>query len=97
MLSLEDIQNQSKMATATVEIEAFGGEVKIQQLTVAQSAEIFNLQQKGDAAMSLLRTASYALVEPKLTVKKLLALPDSAFDGIREIVDAVGELQEPKN
>ncbi|MBL4730282.1 MAG: hypothetical protein JKY28_02690 [Sulfurimonas sp.] len=96
MLTLEDIEKICKTKEGTVNIEAWGGEVKIRQLTVAETAEVVKTQTAGDGAMSTIKMASFALVEPKMSVKKMLSLPAEAFEGIAEIVKAVGELQEPK-
>lgn len=96
MLSFEDIQASSKTVEKTVEIDAWGGEVKIKQLTIAESADVIATQAKGEQVLSMAKTASYALVEPKMSVKKLIALPQDSFEGIAEIVNAVAELAEPK-
>ena len=96
MLSFEDIQKQCKTAEATVEIEAWGGEVKIRQLTVAETADVVKSQTDGDSAMSTIKLVSYALVEPKMTVKKILSLPAEAFEGIRQIAEALSNLESPK-
>lgn len=96
MLSFEDIQSKCKTTEKTVEIDAWGGEVKIRQLSVSESADVIATQSRGDGAMAMVKTAAYALVEPKMTVKKILALPQDAFDGLREIVEALGEMDEPK-
>ncbi len=96
MLSFDDIQQQCKTAESTVQIDAWNGEVKVRQLTVAESAEVIATQAKGDHATAMVKTASFALVEPRMSVKKLQDLPQSAFDAIKEIVEAVGELGEPK-
>lgn len=96
MLSLDDIQNQCKTAESTVQIDAWDGEVKIRQLTVAESANVISTQNRGDQATAMVMTASFALVEPKASVKKLQGLSQEAFEGIKEIVEAVGDLGEPK-
>ena len=96
MLDLAAIEGQYKTSEKVVRIEAWDGDVKIRQLTVAESAEVMAAQSSGDAALAMVKTASFALVEPKLSEKKIKALPQESFEAIGEIVEAVGALSEPK-
>jgi len=96
MLSLDDIKG-AKTKEAVVHIDGWGGEVRIRQLTVAESSEVAALQGRGEHAAALVRLASFALVEPRMSVRDINALPADAFEAIREIADAVGEIEGPKS
>lgn len=96
MLSLEDIQSQCKTTEKTVKIKAWGGDVKIRQLTVKESSDVLTSQLAQDGAMAMIKTASFALLEPKMSIDKIQDLSQEAFEGIREVVEAVGELSEVK-
>lgn len=97
-LTIEEIQERAKTSEDTVEIESWGGEVKIRTLTVAQGREVAALYNKGDRVGSVVRTVYYGLVEPKVTLKQLDKLASRAgMNGINEIAQAISELDSPKN
>lgn len=88
-----------------VNIKAWGGEVKIRPLTIAERNEVINLLQKdGDInnakIASLIEaqvlTAHFALVEPKISPDELKALPEKAFEGVKEICEEVDRLNVKK-
>lgn len=96
MLKLKDIQKKYVTAEKTVKIDAWGGEVKIRQLTVDQSAEAVFARGTGGNTATMIKTAAFALVEPEMSEENIRALSDPAFKGIIEIVTAVGSFSEPK-
>ena len=87
-------------------------EVKIRKLTIKEQAEVNALiygdltldeAQEGTAHIDLLAvqesqilSASYALVEPSLTVDEIKNLPSDALEGISEIQEALTNWSEPK-
>lgn len=107
MLNLSDIQTFCKTEEKTVKIKAWNGEVRIRQLSTAQRAEVVEIIQ-GEGGVSnenikfsnvikaQILTAHYALVEPNLTTKQLEALPEAAFEGVKEICDEIDKLNKKK-
>lgn len=96
MLKLSDIQKKHSTAEKTIKVEAWGGDVKIRDLTVAESADVVATRMRGEAGMSVVKTASYALIEPAMTVADISAMSEDAFDGVSEIVKAIGEFKPEK-
>lgn len=96
MLDLQAIQKQCQTSQTTLNVEAWKGDVKIRQLTVAQSAEVVELSSKGQHVQAMVRGVSFSLVEPVISFQDLSELSGDAFEGIREINEALGKLNEPK-
>lgn len=110
MLELNDILMKFQTTKEkAVTIKSWNGDVKIRELTTAQRAEIIETMQgdsqidekgKGLKLANLTKaqilTAHYALVEPKMSIKELESLAESAYEGIKEICDEVEKLSKKK-
>lgn len=109
MLNLKDIQNLCQTQEKVITIKAWNGDVKIRELTTKQRAEVIEVMQgnseideKGtnlklsNLTKSQILLAHYALVEPAMSLKDIENLSESAFEGIREINEAVEKLSKKK-
>ena len=96
MLDLKAIQKKYQTSETTVDVKAWGGEVKIRQLTVSESAEVAHTSARGEGVNAMVKNVAFALVEPSITFDELSKLPGDSFEGIKEINDALSELNEPK-
>lgn len=109
MLELKNLQEIYKTKEKVVTIKAWGGDVKIKELTTKQRSEIVEVMQ-GDSQIdekgaglklsnltkAQVLTAHYALVEPAMSIKDIENLSESAFEGIKEINDEVEKLSKKK-
>lgn len=109
MLKIEDIRKKHPTQEKTVTIKAWGGDVRIRQLTIGERAEVMGMMMSGDGkvvgkkihtnagqyAKSRILAASFALVEPSISYDELSALPD-AMDAVNEINEALNEFDAPK-
>ena len=96
MLELENITGKAKTKEATVNIPAWGGDVKLRTLTCGQAADVTAAQSKGEQGLALLLTAHFSLVEPAMSMKQLSELPQEMMTGVSEIITEVGKLDKPK-
>lgn len=97
MLKFEDIKAQAKTEKKTIKVKAWGGgEVEIRSLTIAETADIAATQMRGEGGMAMVKTASYALVEPIMSINDISNLDRELFDGVKEIVDAMEGFVKPK-
>jgi len=67
MLSKDEILSACSNLN-TREVEAFGGTVKVRDLTIKEAAEVSTEQ---NDLVAMVKSVSYALVEPRMTVKEL--------------------------
>lgn len=111
MLDKDALLEKFTSQTKTVHIEAVGDEVKIKKLTIAQRQEVNDIlfgnaviQKTGknvEVGITNYNKAakvavSYGLVEPKLTLRDIEKLDDTAADFINEVFNALQEFDEPK-
>lgn len=93
----------------TIFIKAWGNEVRIRPLSIAENVEVLStlgalngteLSKEAPNAKKLidaqLLCAHYALVEPTFSLDELKNLSASAFGGIAEIFGAVNEMANEK-
>lgn len=67
------------------EIEAFGGTVKVRELTVKEAGMIAD----ATGATASLMAVSFALVEPAMSVEELELLPAAFADDFAKIIEAI--------
>lgn len=105
MINLSNFALKEKV----VKIKAWDGEVKIRELTTKQRSEIIEIMQ-GDSLLdekgsslklsnlikAQILTAHYGLVDPALSIKDIENLSESAFEGIKEINEAIESLSKKK-
>lgn len=111
-LSRENIIGKYKAESKTVNVKAWGGDVVIRKLRVAEANAVQAVMLKdmeltdvkdskvevsiGRANEAAILAVSFALVEPKLTVKDLNELPADAMEGVTQIKDALDNWDKPK-
>lgn len=105
MLKLQNIKENFSAEEKVVNVKAWGGEVKIRPLTIAERNEVIATMQKdgaqekvglADFIAAQIKTAHFALVDPKISEEELKALPERAFEGVKEICDEVEKLNAKK-
>ncbi|WP_170019187.1 hypothetical protein [Campylobacter sp. RM16190] len=105
MLNLESIKQSVCTDEKVVKIKAWGGEVKIRPLTIAErikATEVFQQSSETtnvkivDVLEAQILTAHFALVEPKLSIAEIKELPEEAYAGIRQISEEVEKLNAKK-
>lgn len=100
-----------KRATKTVEIKAWNTEVTLKQLSIKEGIEVQSILLDGQdlskvkdklqvdivaLTNSTVRTVSYALLEPKMSVKELESMGQDGLDGIQEIKQILDDWDKPK-
>lgn len=109
MLKFEDIQKKHPTQEKTITVKAWGGDVRIRQLTIGERSEVMAMMMSGDGkvvrdkiranagqyAKSRILAASFALVEPAISYDDLSALSGS-MDAVNEINEALNEFDTPK-
>ena len=109
MLKIEDIRKKHPTQEKTVTIKAWGGDVRIRQLTIGERAEVMGMMMAGDTkvigdkvqanagqyAKSRMLAASFALVEPQISYDELSGLA-GAMEAVDEIYEALNEFDAPK-
>ncbi|MCR8685219.1 hypothetical protein [Campylobacter ureolyticus] len=107
MLELKDLQTNFAVKEKVIKIKAWNGEVKIRELTTKERSQIVEVMQ-GDSIIdekgstlklsnltkAQILTAHYGLVEPSLSTKDIESLSESAFEGIKEINEAIEGLSK---
>lgn len=111
MLDKESLLDKFTSQTKTVMIESVSDEVKIKKLTIAQRSEVnevlfgeAKIQKAGkniEVGVTNYNKAakiavSYGLIEPKLTLREIEKLDDTAEGFINEVFNALQEFDEPK-
>ncbi len=82
-MTIEDIYKYASLDTR--EIKAFGGTIKIRNLSIKEMKTITKMPEED----ALLYMVSNIIVEPKMTIKQLEELGISALPDITNIVNAV--------
>lgn len=109
MLKLEDIQKKHPTQEKTITVKAWGGDVRIRQLTIGERSEVMGMMMAGDTkvvgdkiqanagqyAKSRILAASFALVEPAISYEDLSSL-HGAMEAVDEIYEALNEFDTPK-
>lgn len=98
----EFLKNAVVNTTKTIRVEAWGDEVKIRPLTIAESFEVYSLisefeKSKGKDFNSFIKgqikAASYALVEPTFSEDELSAIKDAkTFEGVSFIFNEISKM-----
>ena len=109
MLNINDIKASHATKETTVEVKAWGGEVRVRQLTAAERAEVVSIMQGGSSlvdgkmevnignlTMARIAEASFALVDPAMSRDEIASLGESAIEGVHEICEALAEFGKPK-
>lgn len=110
MLNKDALLDKFTSQTKVVLIDSVDDEVKIKKLTIAQRQEVndvlFGDEKIGKAGKvdvgitnynkAAKLAVSYGLVEPKLSIRDIEKLDDSANDFINEVFNAIQEFDEPK-
>ena len=111
-ITLEDLRDRFKIDTKEVYIKAWGGNVTIKKLTIAEENKVNELLYSDVTSDELennkikvniskaneanILRASFALVKPKMKPKELSSLPPEALEGVEEIIKALAEWSKPK-
>jgi len=111
MLDKNSLLDKFTSQTKVILIDSVDDEVKIKKLTIAQRQEVNDIL-FGDAKMAKAGKSidvgitnynkaaklavSYGLVEPKLSLRDIEKLDDSANDFINEVFNAIQDFDEPK-
>ncbi|WP_345993764.1 hypothetical protein [Sulfurimonas sp. HSL-1716] len=96
MLTIDDISKKfTKTSETTIKVKAWGGEVKVRELTLAEAADVNIERTKKDYVMVVTKTVYYALVEPAIPLDDLKKMKEGVFDGIKEIYDEINKSDVP--
>lgn len=95
-----------------VEVPAWGGTVKIQKLTIKEKTEIESILyanasqkelSKGSFKIDLsqmmaaqIKSISYALVEPSMSIEELEGLTGEAIEGLKQLAKEIDDFNTPK-
>lgn len=112
MLDKNALLGKFKRNEKTIQVKAWGDEVKIQQLSIKEKSEIEALiygnatpkeLEKGSFKIDIkllmasrMKAVSYSLVEPLMSVDDLESLIGEASEGINEIYKEIEEYNVPK-
>ena len=98
----EFLKNAVVNTTKTIKVDAWGYEVKIRPLTIAESFEVYALisafeKSKGKDFNSFIKgqikAVSYALVEPAFSEDELAAIKDAKiFEGVSFIFNEISKM-----
>ncbi|MFT7880713.1 MAG: hypothetical protein ABXS91_10005 [Sulfurimonas sp.] len=112
MITKSGLRKEFGTRTKKIEVKAWGGEVEIKRLSIAENNEAQSVLLKdmavsdvqggqvevsiGQSQASAVISVAYALVNPRMTAEELGSLDSDGMEGVTEIKTALDEWDTPK-